>query len=115
MSMLDHVKPGDLAKDLGWSEKRLRRLAKRLGACCVLGNRMILLPRHVDLITKAVEPCPSHCIDVKRVESGTIGGPLPEISYEDRLRQRTVKQQRELSPRSKTEPTNVISMGLKKS
>ena len=39
--IVEHVKPAELAKDLGWSEKRLRSLAKRLGACAVLGNRMI--------------------------------------------------------------------------
>lgn len=115
MSLLDHIKPGDLAKDLGWSEKRLRRLAKRLGACCVLGNRMILLPRHVDLITKAVEPCPSHSIDVNQAESGTTADPLMGVSYEDLLAQRIAKSQRKLQPRSKPETGNIVSMARKRS
>ena len=111
--IVEHVKPAKLAKDLGWSEKRLRSLAKRLGACAVLGNRMILLPRHVDLIMKAVEPCPSSCTDVRRVESGTIAGPSMETSYETRLAQRIEKSRRKLQPRSKPETGNVVLMDRK--
>jgi hypothetical protein len=110
--VLEHVKPRELAKDLQWSEKRLRRLAKRLGACCVLGNRMILRPHHVEIIMKAVEPCPSNCTDEK--QSGTTAEPLMDVSYEDRLRQRNEKKQRKLHPRSKPETGNVVPLKFKK-
>lgn len=111
--IVEHVKPAELAKDLGWSEKRLRSLAKRLGACSVLGNRMILLPRHVELIMKAVEPCPSNYTDVRRVESGTIAGPSMDVSYETRLAQRTAKSRRGLQPRQKPQTGNVVLMDRK--
>ena len=108
--IVEHVKPGDLARDLGWYEKRLRSLAKRLGACSVLGNRMILLPRHIDLIMKAVEPCPSKSIDVREALSGNIGERLPAIDSVDLLAHLTKKPQRELRPRLKTSSGNVVSI-----
>jgi hypothetical protein len=111
--IVEHVKPDKLAKDLGWSSKRLRALAKRLGACAILGNRMILLPRHVDTIIKAVEPCPSNCLSAADI--GITGGRLPVTDYEDRLAQRREKSRRVLQPRLKDEPGNVVLMDRRKS
>lgn len=45
--------PAQLAKQLGWSERRVRETARGLGACRVLGNRMILTEGDVAVI-KAV-------------------------------------------------------------
>ena len=42
--------PDALAKQLGWSERRVRDKARELGACRILGNRMILLPEDVTAI-----------------------------------------------------------------
>ncbi len=50
MSQLGAIAPEDLAAELGWGVKRLRRLAKQLGACRILGNRMALLPEDVKMI-----------------------------------------------------------------
>lgn len=48
------VTPEAFAKEMGWSPKRVRHLAKKLGACHVLGNRMILLPQDVEAILEAI-------------------------------------------------------------
>ena len=50
MTLPETTTPAALARHLGWSERRVRREARRLCACCVLGNRMVLLPEHVEAI-----------------------------------------------------------------
>jgi hypothetical protein len=51
---LQTITPAQLAKQLGWAEKRVRSLAKRLGACRVLGNRMVFLPEDVKQLKEAI-------------------------------------------------------------
>ena len=115
MTLPHAISPEEFAKEMGWGVKRLRRLAKKLGACRVVGNRMVLMPEDIETILKATKPCPSSSIDVKDLLSGTTGGRLPEIDYEEQLKQRIKNSRRVLSPRSKTATTNVISMDRKKS
>lgn len=52
----DAVTPEDLAKRLGFSSRRVRRLARDLGACRILGNRMVLLQQDVNVILEALKP-----------------------------------------------------------
>lgn len=47
------ISPEDFAKEMGWGAKRVRKLAKELGACRVLGNRMALMPEDVQTILEA--------------------------------------------------------------
>jgi hypothetical protein len=55
VTVLGAISPEDLAKQMpGWSAKHVRRLAKKLGACRVLGNRMALMPEDVQTILEAV-------------------------------------------------------------
>jgi len=76
---------------------------------------MALMPEDIEKILEATKPCPSSSIDLREVVSGSTGGRLlPAIDYEDRLAQRTAKSRRKLSPRSKPDIGNVISMGPKK-
>jgi len=56
----------------------VRDLARRLGACRVLGNRMVLLPEDVSKIMEATR-CQSNSINAAR--SGTIAGQLPVGDY----------------------------------
>src|ERR1700756_5609872 len=114
---LDAITPAQLAAALGWSERRVRDKARELGACRLMGNRMILLPEDVQALLEATK-CPSSSLSGKRAMEdifGTTGGQLPAIDYEGRLAQRTARSRRVLSPRSKTDSTNVISMDRKKS
>lgn len=114
MTELKPVTPEAFAREMGWAPKRVRRLAKKLGACCVLGNRMALLPHHIDQIIKATEPCPSKSIDVKEAMSGNTVGRLPDIDSVDLLAHLTRKPRKELRPRSKTSSGNVVSMEKKR-
>lgn len=48
--------PETLAGHLGWSPRRVRNVARSLGACRIMGNRMILFSHDVVLILKAAKP-----------------------------------------------------------
>lgn len=52
----EYITPEALASDTGWSVRRVRKVARDLGACRVMGNRMVLLPCDVVLILKAAKP-----------------------------------------------------------
>ena len=58
MTLPEATTPEVLARRMGWSERRVRDFARRLGACRILGNRMILLPEDVEAILEATK-CPS--------------------------------------------------------
>src|SRR5687768_6250205 len=75
------VFPAELASELGCSERKIRRLARGLGACRIFGKTMVLLPEDVEAIFEAARPCPSPSI--AGVKSGTTAEPLPDGSYED--------------------------------
>jgi hypothetical protein len=100
--------PKELASCMGWSERRVRGVAKRLGACLILGNRMVLTKDDVDAILKEARPWPLK--STSEAASGITAGRLPAIDYEDRLAQRTAKKRRGLRPKSRTDNTNVVSM-----
>src|SRR6516164_363165 len=114
MNLPQPISPAEFAKQFGWSEKRVRRLAKKLGACRILGNRMALLPEDVHAILEFTK-CPSSFTAAKAATHGTTGARLPAIDYEARRAQRTRESRRELRPRSNTNTTNVVSMDRKKS
>jgi hypothetical protein len=108
--------PEAFAKDMGWGAKRVRQLAKKLGACRILGNRMALMPDDIKTILEATKPCPSSYSSEEPSQariSGTTGGPLMEIDYEARLAQRTAKQRRSLSPRPSAATAKVFTMERK--
>jgi integrase len=79
MALPETTTPEHLARHLGWSPKRVRRLAKELGACRILGNRMALLPDDVQRILEHTQPCPSKSIGVREALTGTTEGRLPDI------------------------------------
>jgi hypothetical protein len=114
MTLPETTTPEALAKHLGWSEKRLRSLARRIGACRELGNRMLFLPDDVAAIMEATKPCPSKSIAVREALSGNTGAHLPEIDSVDLLAHLTRKPRRELRPRSKTNSGVVVSMEKKR-
>src|SRR6266403_1881216 len=113
MTLPETTTPEELARHMGWAPKRVRRLAKRLGACRILGNRMALMSEDVQTILEATKPCPLKSIGVKEALSGNIGERLPEIDSAALLAHLTKKPRRELRPRSKTSSGNVVSMEKK--
>jgi hypothetical protein len=54
MTLPETTTPEALADHMGWSERRVRDLARRLGACRILGNRMVLLGEDVAAIKAAI-------------------------------------------------------------
>jgi len=47
MTLPEVTTPADLAQRLGWSERRVRDVARRAGACRILGAKMIFIPEDV--------------------------------------------------------------------
>src|SRR5437879_4295710 len=62
-------RPEEVAQHLGWSERRVRSEAKRLGACLLLGNRMALTQADVLTLMEA-QRCPSSSTGAKIATSG---------------------------------------------
>src|SRR3972149_11552936 len=52
----DHTTPDELAREMGLSPRRVRAMARDLGACRIFGNRMILLPEDVVFVLRAAKP-----------------------------------------------------------
>ncbi|MDW9506895.1 hypothetical protein GOA81_17945 [Sinorhizobium meliloti] len=50
--------PEEVAQHFGVSPRRVRQMARELGACRVFGNRMFLLPADVEAILEASKPKP---------------------------------------------------------
>jgi hypothetical protein len=78
---LDFITPEELAERAGWSARKVRETARGLGACRIMGNRMILTPADVDAILEASRPCPSN--STVEAKSGTIGVRLPGGDFEE--------------------------------
>lgn len=113
MTLPDTMSPEALADHMGWNVKRVRKLARDLGACRIVGNRMTLLPEDVSAIMEASRPCPSKSTNVAK--SGTTAGPLPVGDYEVLRAQRARKSPSELPPNSKQSTGKVISMDRQRS
>ncbi len=52
------IAPEELARHMGWSLRRVKALARRIGACRIMGNRMTLTQADVDAILEESRPCP---------------------------------------------------------
>lgn len=50
--------PDEIAKKFGWSPRHVRKLAREIGACRLLGNRMVLLEEDVKALLEATKPVP---------------------------------------------------------
>lgn len=100
--------PEDIAAKFGWSPRHIRKLAREIGACRLMGNRMVLLSDDVQAILEASKPCPSQ--STSAVKSGTSGVRLPVRDYEGLQALRTKKQQSELQLKKKPKSGKVILM-----
>src|SRR5581483_10092049 len=104
--------PEKLAEHLGWPARRVRRIAKQLGACLVSGSSMVLTETDVHKIMES-QRCPSTYSSA--TVSGTAGAPLPDGSYADLLKQRTKPLRRAKLTRLNKESGNVVTMGRARS
>lgn len=49
----------EIAKKFGWSPRHVRKLAREIRACRLLGNRMVLLKEDVIMLLEAAKPVPT--------------------------------------------------------
>lgn len=52
----DIFTPEEVAKHFGWSPRKVRQLARKLGACSILGNRMVMRHEDVATLLEATKP-----------------------------------------------------------
>lgn len=111
----EFMTPEDLAGQTGWSERRLRGIARKIGACRIVGNRMLLTKADVEAIFEASRPCPSSSI--AEAKSGTTGGPSLKAGggYEALLALRKKTERENTSQASKRRSGNVITMDRSRS
>src|SRR5688572_15467498 len=111
MTLPEVTTPKALAQHLGWPERRVRKIAKALGACLISGDCMVLT--HDDIL-KIMESqrCRSNSIGVAK--RGTTGGRSGQSKggngLGDLAKQKTKTSQRVRLPRSKPVTGKVILM-----
>lgn len=105
--------PEELARHAGWSERKVREKARALGACRILGNRMLLTQTDVDAILEASRPCPSK--STVEAKSGITGAQLPRGDYEALQALLTKTKHSASQPNRKQPRGEVISMGRRQS
>ena len=103
--MTAEIRPEELAERWGCSPRRLRKVARDLGACRVLGKAMWLTADDVQVLQEALK-CPSRSTGAAR--SGTTAAPLPVGDYEALQRLRT----RPPAPIASPPPCSIRSGGI---
>ncbi len=78
--------PEEIAEKFGWSPRRVRKLAREIGACRILGNRMVLLEEDVQALLNATKPQPTS----EATRSASIPG-LKIRTYADLVKYRNSK------------------------
>jgi hypothetical protein len=53
-----YVTPEQFAEHFGWSAREVRRKAREIGACRIMGNAMILIQADIDALMEATRPAP---------------------------------------------------------
>lgn len=51
--------PDEFAAHFGWSPRQVRSMARKLGACRIVGNKMIMLKEDVEQLLEATRPKPT--------------------------------------------------------
>ena len=110
---IDFITPEELAERAGWSARRIRETARGLGACRIMGNRMVLTPEDVDAILEASRPCPSK--STVEAKSGTTVAPLPKGDYAALQALLTERKRSDLPQNKKPRRGEVISMARRRS
>ena len=108
------ITPAQFAKDRGFSERAVRKKARELGACRILGRVMILEDEDVVAILEALRPCPLLSSAGQGRTSGTTAAPSAlqtlDGDYAALLALRTKQMPKGSLPRRKRESGNVVSM-----
>ena len=72
------ITPDEFAKHYGWSPRAVRSLARDIGACRIVGNRMVLTAADVDAILEAAKPKPRQ-LRLTLPPDNIIGGGYPAL------------------------------------
>lgn len=75
------ITPEEFAKHYGWSPRKVREIARDIGACRIVGNRMLLLQQDVDAILEASKPKPKAKPAYQQFANPTLAG-LADMNYE---------------------------------
>jgi hypothetical protein len=102
-----------VAAHIGCNERRLRKIARSLGACREIGKTMVFTDDDVRAILEATRLCPSNSTDAAK--SGITGAPLPAGDYEALRAQRTKPPPSESQRTSKRGRVNVTYMDPRRS
>ena len=98
-------KPENLALHLGVPVRTLRAVARKKGACRIIGKTMFFTDPDVILLLEVIRPCSSHSINAAK--SGTTGAPLTKAGYQA-ARERLTKKSPNASPRSAKPKSGVV-------
>ena len=105
------VTPEELANRLGWPPRRVRKIARQLGACLVSGNSMVLTEADVHRIMES-QRCPSSYTSA--MASGITGEQLGRMSveraFEAHAKPKTKASRRVRFQKSRPATGKVISM-----
>ena len=100
--------PAEAACLLRCSERTLRALARKLGACSVIGKSMTLTSADIAIIREATRPCPLPSTGAEK--STTTAARLPGGDYAALRALRTKQSLSGSPPKSKRSNGKVISM-----
>lgn len=81
-----YVTPEQFAAHFGWSPREVRRKAREIGACRILGNAMIFIQADIDALLEATRPKPKKPPAVRQNSPG-------DALQEARLKLRKLKEQ----------------------
>lgn len=98
MTAPEYMTPDDFAKHFGWSPRRVRDMARKIGACRIVGNRMILIQSDIDALLEATKPCLSPSTSAEK--SGTIAERSKGKDFAELLALREKMKQGENLPKS---------------
>ena len=104
--------PAEAACLLRCSERTLRALARKLGACSVIGKSMTLTSADIATIREATRPCSK---STSAEKSGTTAARLPGGDYAALRALRTKQSRNGSPPRSRRGSGKVISMAQHRS
>jgi len=101
-----HTTPEDLAEHIGVPVRTVKERARAIGACRILGKRMIMLAGDVQLLLEDMRPCPSK--SSAEAKSGTTAATPPAVDYEA-LRARRTASSPSASPQKPKPALGVIT------
>jgi hypothetical protein len=111
--MVKVITPKELALEWSCSQRRIRKRARELGACRVIGKTMFLTEDDINLLLEDARPCPSDSIET--VDTGGSEAPLmaADITAAREELSKIRSKQSKSKRGSRRGSMNVVSLALK--